>query len=68
MAVSGGGPKSCSMRLWDADVKPRRGSRDLRFLSVNGWLGKAEQALLEAAWDAHRTTPRRSVTLSWSVK
>jgi hypothetical protein len=27
--VSGGGPKPCSMRLWDVDVNLRRGSRDL---------------------------------------
>jgi hypothetical protein len=27
--VSGGGPKPCSMRLWDVDANLRRGSRDL---------------------------------------
>jgi hypothetical protein len=25
--VRGGGPKPCSMRLWDVDVKPRSVSR-----------------------------------------
>jgi hypothetical protein len=42
--VSGSGPKPCSMRLWDVDVKPRSVSRP-RGLSVNGGLAKADLSL-----------------------
>jgi hypothetical protein len=42
--VSVGGPKPCSMRLWDVNVKPRSVSRP-RGLSVNGGLAKVDLSL-----------------------
>jgi hypothetical protein len=65
-AVSGGGPKSCSMRLWDVDVNLRRDSRDLVVCRLIGEGGPKSCSM--RLWDAHRTAPNASITLSWSAK